>query len=171
MDEKRTHKAPDRFERAGLSLVGLQRLFPSDRAAERWFEKARWPNGVAHPHCGDRDKRTKAAGGPVGKAIVAGVRDRETGRVAVHVVPDTSARTLTKSVADHADPGATVFTDEAHSHNPLTWIGFKHESVRHSTGQFVDRMAHTNGMEGKQLPNRELVAHGAGNKPSKRSET
>ena len=255
--EKRTHKAPGRFERAGLSLVELLRMFPSDRAAERWFEKARWPNGVACPHCGDmnvadkprkanrvagyrcrgcrsdftvktgtvmhdsklgcqkwaiaayqmstnlksvsimklaRDlkvtqktawfllqrireamsggdplfsgpleadetyvggleknkhhhKRMKAAGGPVGKAIVAGVRDRETGRVAAHVVPDTSARTLTKIVADHADPGATVFTDEARGYLPLNSLGYEHQVVKHSTGQYVDGMAHTNGLE------------------------
>lgn len=43
-----------------------------------------------------RDKRMKAAGGPVGKAIVAGVKDRCSNRVSARVVPDTKAATLTK---------------------------------------------------------------------------
>ena len=58
-------------------------------------------------------KRRRAAGGPSGKAIVAGVRKRGTGRVAARVVPDTGAGTLTAMVSDHAERGAPVFTDEA----------------------------------------------------------
>lgn len=89
----------------------------------------------------------KAAGGPAGKAIVAGVRDRESGRIAARVVPDVSARTLTKLAHDHADPFATVFTDEARGYLPLSEVGYDHHSVRHSVSQYVDGMAHTNGIE------------------------
>ena len=94
-----------------------------------------------------KDKRMKAAGGPVGKAIVAGLRERETGRVVAKVVPDTSAHTLTRLVAHHVDPFATVFADEARGYLPLNRMGYDHQSVSHSAGQYVDEMAHTNGME------------------------
>ena len=89
----------------------------------------------------------KAAGGPVGKAIVAGVRDRETGRIAARAIPDTKAETLFGLVSNHAEAGPEVFTDEAKGYLPLSKIGYRHRSVSHSTGQYVDDMAHTNGME------------------------
>ncbi|MCY3637459.1 MAG: IS1595 family transposase [bacterium] len=94
-----------------------------------------------------KDKKMKAAGGPVGKAIVAGVKDRCSNRVSARVVPDTKAATLTRLVADHVEPGTEVFTDEARGYLPLSRMGFDHASVKHSVGQYVDGMAHTNGME------------------------
>ena len=94
-----------------------------------------------------KDKRMKAAGGPVGKAIVAGVKDRCSNRVSVRVVPDTKAASLTKMVSDHTEPGMVVYTDEARGYLPLTRMGYRHKAVVHSTGQYVDGMAHTNGIE------------------------
>ena len=35
-----------------MSLIELTDLFPDDAAAEKWFEKIRWPNGIACPDCG-----------------------------------------------------------------------------------------------------------------------
>ena len=46
------HKAPGRSDREGLSLTELFDLFPNDAKAEKWFEKQRWPNGIACPECG-----------------------------------------------------------------------------------------------------------------------
>ncbi len=93
------------------------------------------------------DKRMKAAGGPVGKAILGGVKDRCSNRISVRVIPDTKATTLTKLVADRVESGTVVYTDEARGYLPLSRMGYRHESVAHSTGQYVDGMAHTNGME------------------------
>ena len=59
-----------------------------------------------------RDKRMKAAGGTVGKAILVGIKDRCSNRVSVRLVPDAKAATLTKIVADHVEPGTQVFSDE-----------------------------------------------------------
>ena len=39
-------------EREGLSLPELFTFFPDDATAEKWFEKQRWPNGIACPECG-----------------------------------------------------------------------------------------------------------------------
>ena len=44
--------APGRYDRDGISLVELFRMFPDNAAAEKWFEAQRWPNGIACPDCG-----------------------------------------------------------------------------------------------------------------------
>ena len=49
------HNAPGKHYRKGLSLAQLTKMFPNDEAAEAWFIKTRWPNGVACPKCGSCD--------------------------------------------------------------------------------------------------------------------
>ena len=82
--------------------------------------------------------------GGVGKAVIAGAKDRATNEVRAKVVEATDTKTLQRCVADHAAPGATVYTDEASTYKGMP---FKHESVRHGTGEYVRGMAHTNGIE------------------------
>ena len=54
------------------------------------------------------DKRKEQTGrGPVGKAIVAGIKDRKTGKVSARVVKGTDATTLKGFVRYHVDPGTT----------------------------------------------------------------
>ena len=90
-------------------------------------------------------KKLRAGRGGVGKSVVIGAKDRATNEVRAEVVEGTDAPTLQGFVADHAaDPGATVYTDEAAAYKGMP---FKHESVRHSTGEYVKEMAHTNGIE------------------------
>ena len=89
-------------------------------------------------------KKLRAGRGGVGKAVVAGAKDRATNEVRAEVVEATDAKTLQGFVADHLAPGATVYTDEAKAYKGMP---FNHEFVRHSTGEFVNGMAHTNGME------------------------
>ena len=48
-------KAPGKSYRKGMSMIDLMRMFPDDEAAERFFVKSRWPNGVACPKCGSVD--------------------------------------------------------------------------------------------------------------------
>ena len=78
-----------------------------------------------------------------GKTIVAGVKDRETGKIRAGVVEATDAATLTGVVMDAAKPDAMVYTDEAGGYRGLP----HHESVNHSVGRYVDGQAHCNGME------------------------
>ena len=89
-------------------------------------------------------KKLRAGRGSVGKTVVVGAKDRETNHVSAAVVKGTDAKTLQGFVADHAAPGATVYTDDASAYKGMP---FKHESVRHSTGEYVKEMAHTNGIE------------------------
>ena len=77
------------------------------------------------------------------KVAVAGIKDRQTRRVRVAVVPNTDGPTLRGFVADRTASGVTLYTDEHGSYRGLA----NHESVRHSVGEYVRGMAHTNGLE------------------------
>ena len=89
-------------------------------------------------------KKLRAGRGAVGKVAVLGVRDRATGQVKAQVVQDTTAKTLQGFVERHTDAGAIVYTDEAAAYKG---INRPHEAVKHSVGEYVRNMAHTNGME------------------------
>ena len=82
--------------------------------------------------------------GPVGKVAVVGAKDRASNQVAAKVVRNTDAETLQGFVSDHAAEGATVFTDDATAYDSLP---FAHATVKHSVAEFVNGMAHTNGIE------------------------
>ena len=90
------------------------------------------------------NKKLRAGRGGVGKAIVVGAKDRETNRVSAGVVGNTDAKTLQGFVGDHAANGATVYTDD---HGGYHGMPFKHETVKHSVSEYVNGMAHTNGIE------------------------
>ena len=89
-------------------------------------------------------KKKRLGRGGVGKAVIAGAKDRATNRVSAKVVDATDARTLQRFVADHAAPSATVYTDE---HSAYKGMPFKHSAVRHSAGEYVRLMVHVNGIE------------------------
>ena len=88
-------------------------------------------------------KRLRAGRGGIGKTAVAGVKDRATNHVAAQVVEHTDRRTLQGFVAEHTEPGVRVYTDEHGAYQGLP----NHETVRHSVGNYVNGMAHTNGVE------------------------
>ena len=72
-------------------------------------------------------KRAKLTGrGAVGKAIVIGAKDRETNRVTARTIRNTEGPTLKGFVAEHAAPGAKVYTDESSSYHGMA---FDHEAV------------------------------------------
>ena len=51
-------KAPGKNYRKGLSLKQIIRKFPTDKAAEEWFIKQRWPSGICCPECGSLNVQT-----------------------------------------------------------------------------------------------------------------
>ena len=90
------------------------------------------------------NKKLRAGRGAVGKTAVVGAKDRATNKVSAKVVEYIDAETLQEFVIDVAETGATVYTDDAAAYKGMP---FDHESVRHSVGEFVRDMAHTNGIE------------------------
>ena len=90
-------------------------------------------------------QRQKLGRGPVGKTAVAGAKDRATGKVSAAVVTSTDQASLQPFVVERTRPGATVYTDE---HGAYAGIpGVSHETVKHSVSEYVNGMAHTNGIE------------------------
>ena len=98
-----------------------------------------------------KHKKLRVGTGASGKAIVFGVKDRATGRIAAKVLEDRTIPTLNAAVAEVTAPGASVFTDEWRGYLHLERAGFHHESVSHGwergVAKWVDGMAHTNGLE------------------------
>ena len=89
-------------------------------------------------------KKLRQGRGAVGKATVAGVRDRISGKVKAQVVPGTDKESLHGFLGKNVAPGSQVYTDE---HRGYWGIPFPHESVKHSAKEYVNGMAHTNGIE------------------------
>ena len=82
--------------------------------------------------------------GAVGKVAVVGAKDRATNKVAAQVVEATDRETLHDFVAENAEPDAVVYTDDAAAYEG---IPNPHQSVKHSVSEYVNGMAHTNGIE------------------------
>ena len=90
-------------------------------------------------------KRAELEGrGAVGKTTVVGAKDRATKQVRAKVVECTDKPTLQGFVLGVAAKDAVVYTDDATAYKGLPR---EHEAVKHSVGEYVRMMAHTNGVE------------------------
>lgn len=87
----------------------------------------------------------KAGRGAVGKQAVLGMRERE-GRVAAKPIDNTGSQTIQAEILNNVEQGATLYTDEHGTYVGLEEL-YKHEAVKHSAKEFVNHMAHTNGIE------------------------
>lgn len=92
-----------------------------------------------------RRKRLNAGRGAVGKATIIGAKKRN-GKIKADVIEKTDAATLQGFVSANVEPGSTVFTDEHGGYKSLS-RDYSHQSVKHSVGEYVNGMAHTNGIE------------------------
>ena len=137
-----------------LGITQRSAWFLAHRLREAWKDHGPQFSGpveVDETYIGGKEKnkhaykKLRAGRGPVGKAIVVGAKDdRETNRVIAAVVGNTDAKTLQGFVSDHAVEGATVYTDD---HGGYQGMPFEHETVKHSISEYVNGMAHTNGIE------------------------
>ncbi len=91
------------------------------------------------------DKKLRKGRGTAGKAIVVGVKSRNSKQVRAAVVQRADRRTLHRFVRRHVKPGSTLYTDEAPSYEGMP--EYFHDSVSHSRGEYVRDEVHTNGIE------------------------
>ena len=84
------------------------------------------------------DKKLHAGRGTVGKTAVTRLRGRPTNQVKAQVVKSADGGTLQGSVHRNTEADATVYTDEAEAY----WrVRRKHETVKHSVGEYVREQA------------------------------
>lgn len=83
--------------------------------------------------------------GIANKQPIMGMLERGN-RVIAKVVPDTKSKTLINNAASTIVEGSKVYTDENKSYS-LLHLWFQHDSVNHGAKQYVNGLAHTNGVE------------------------
>ncbi|MDE2848103.1 MAG: IS1595 family transposase [Gemmatimonadota bacterium] len=90
-------------------------------------------------------KKTHPGGGVAGKTAVVGIKDQDTGQVHAEVTPSIGAADLQGFIHKHTTDGVTVYTDDHKGYNNMK--GVKHQTVKHSVGEYVNEQATINGME------------------------
>ena len=81
-----------------------------------------------------KSKKLNARGG-VGKSIVVGMKERETGKVRAQVIPNIKRNTLHQFINENVESGAVVNSDDLKSYQKLQ--RHEHEVVKHSVGEYV----------------------------------
>lgn len=81
------------------------------------------------------------------KEVVFGMVERG-GRVKAEHVKSAGARILLPRLRDSIAPGTVVYSDQAQVYRRLHRIGYYHNSVNHSVGEYVRGIVHTNTIEG-----------------------
>ena len=136
-----------------LGITQKSAWFLAQRIRETWLGQGDADMGpiveVDETYIGGKNKNRHAdkkikGGGSHGKAAVVGIKDRSGEVRAVHVAV-TTKEVLHGFIASNVTAGATVMTDELPTYRGMT--GYKHMTVTHSAGEFVNRQAHTNGIE------------------------
>lgn len=91
-------------------------------------------------------KKIKAGRGVADKQAVLGMRERG-GTVKAKPIKSTNQKTLQSEVHKSVEAGSTTYTDEHRGYLGLDGLWFKHGTVKHGVKEFVNDMAHTNGIE------------------------
>ncbi len=91
------------------------------------------------------NKKRHSGRGGTGKANVLGMRERG-GKTKAIPIERRDGETLQRKIRDNVVSGNIVYTDEFTGYIGLK-KEFKHDTVNHSAQEFVNGMAHTNGVE------------------------
>ncbi len=91
-------------------------------------------------------KKLKAGRGSVGKVAVMGMRERG-GKVKAMPIERTDSDTLHTAIKDNVQTGSTIYTDDFRSYQGVDKLDYRHSTVKHSVNEYVNGMAHTNGIE------------------------
>lgn len=91
------------------------------------------------------NKKLKEGRGAVGKTAVIAMKERDRNRVTAFPISQTDGKTLQTSIKNNVAAGSILYTDEHRGYVGI--VGYKHETVSHSVGEYVRGMASTNGVE------------------------
>lgn len=92
-----------------------------------------------------KSKRLNSGRGAVGKIAVVGAKARN-GKVKTMKIEKTDVATLERFIYSNVETGSEIFTDEHRGYNSLH-KSYDHMTVKHSVGEYVNGMVHTNGIE------------------------
>ncbi len=92
------------------------------------------------------NKRTKGNVGGRGKVAIVGMRQRG-GKTIAAPINGTDTDTLNQEILANIEPGSTVYTDDHGGYRNVKNVGYKHQSVNHSAGEYVRGNVSTNGIE------------------------
>jgi len=95
---------------------------------------------------GKQTRRTQRARG-TNKTPVLGMVERD-GRIIAAPIPDNWLNTIEPVVRANVARGSTVTTDEHGGYNDLHLLGLERGTVKHSLGEYVRGIHHTNTIEG-----------------------
>ena len=89
-------------------------------------------------------KRLHEGRGTVGKQPLMGILEREGG-IRTFPIAATDKSHLQTAIVENVKRGSTLYTDSHPGYVGLP--GYEHQSVAHSSGEYVNGPAHTNGIE------------------------
>ena len=84
--------------------------------------------------------------GTTGKQAVIGMQSRD-GQIKAKPIPGTDRGTLWNEIEQNVEKGSTLYTDDHGAYRGLDTSAYDHHVVNHSAKQYVDGMAHANGIE------------------------
>lgn len=70
-----------------------------------------------------------------------------TGTIKAKPIAGTDRGTLWNEISENVEKGSTLYTDDHGAYRGLDMSDYNHKVVNHSAKQYVDGMAHTNGIE------------------------
>lgn len=91
--------------------------------------------------------RRRGSPGVRDKEVIFGLVERN-GNVKAEHVPTAGARVLLPRIHNGVQYGTTIYSDQAQVYKTLRRVGYFHDSVNHSIGEYGRGVVHTNTIEG-----------------------